>query len=602
MSTSRVRVAPFRDSGELKIDSVVHSQWLNAILNSDIETIEMVLRDCEDKSLLLNGYFTFPDKTPAGLPAPTDTKRTDEYTFPHSWHIAVVFGSNELVHFFIQHGCDVLLVDSKGRNVCHCLAYLAFMRPDCEDEVLQKFGIICNAIPGEALLKMLQQEEKDHGRRPAEYAMHLGQTRLLTEIIFTKAFLTNIEYRGSVSTYWFDITEYEGSRERIYQSPIILCGMIDRSHTADEHFKALFLRGAGRFWFQFKLRALSPLLFIWFLHRFFFMLVYYLADSAVLMSEESYLSVNSSLCIVSGLGTMTVGQDFGYFCVAYCIVYSASMIVFDVVENYYIYFKNSRMLIETPKGRKRHTVHIIFYRFSQFVLYVIVLINLVVRWLRLRAILFVPPLFDNVSYLIILFCFTWSMMQFIQLLPVVGPFTVSLQRMLANLLGFLCMFSVFAAYYSAIFDRLVNQKKPVCEKEFASITATLYSTFRTLINTLDFRSFLVQDPFTLMLAHISFVFTGSILLINLLIALFSSTVSWTENNRDLILCVQRLSMISLLELRLSYVADKLFRKYQSRFFVQEKGRIYIKADVVNEGGRTNTTGSPRCYRGLHTDF
>ena len=93
---------------------------------------------------------------------------------------------------------------------------------------------------------------------------------------------------------------------------------------------------------------------------------------------------------------------------------------------------------------------------------------------------------------------------------------------------------------------------------------------------LDFRTVPVEEKITLYITHVIYVFITFILLINFLIALFSNLASWVNDHKFHILAIQRLSMLTILEHRLSKkgLLDRYFRRYQSRYFVEKEGKLY----------------------------
>ena len=183
------------------------------------------------------------------------------------------------------------------------------------------------------------------------------------------------------------------------------------------------------------------------------------------------------------------------------------------------------------------------------------------------------------------FWLIWSILQFFQLLPAIGHFAVTLQRLLANLLSCIIAFVFFTLMMGQIFFRLVNENRVQCDKQFDWEGARyLYSSFLVLIHMIDFRTIEVEDRVTVYITHVIFVFMASIMLINFLIALFSSTVTWVSNHKHLILDVQLLSMLSVMEYRLSHIdfINKYYRRHLSQYFVKKNGKLYIlmtEADI-----------------------
>ncbi len=568
------KVTPFSDVVRetlFTMDADLHDVWLQAIMDDDVKTVNAILDQCNDmeKRLHTSGHFLFPSAK--------RSEHQQEYSFCNAWHMAVAFGSRDVVRSFIQHGCDVLAVDAEGRNAIHCLVYMSFMREDIRDDMIQIFKILREKVAQEDFLRMLVQEDS-LGRRPIEYTLHLGVCRLLMEMVKVRDMhLAREVQHGTTVTLWQDITDYECCRDRLFRSPVILSGLYDYQHLHDQYFDQFFFSESLTQWMDIKWKVFRPFLFIWFLFRATFMVFCYLGDKALLQIEENVnvfeevFHPNGSFCRAG----VPVPDSLGSFCVWFCLAYSLIMILSDIIENALVFARKNKLLTETPKGTKQPIVHVFFYRISQFCLYVTVFVSFVLRQLRIYEGIDVPMFFDNASYCLIIFCFIWSIMQFVQLIPFVGHFTVSLQRMFETLVLFLVLYAAFTGIFCVLFFRIINEGQDNCFAEFSNSFVIAYSTFRVLINTMDFTTLDVRDEMTLYFCHVTYVFTGSILLINYLIAMFTTIVNWTDAYRDVILRIQRLSMIGILELRVTLLADRLFRKYQMRFFQVRNGRIYV---------------------------
>ena len=572
-----------QDHLELILRPKEHESWLEALINDDKQAVESILSKCsnEEKNNYLNGCFEVSEnekvsvksRCPIGL-KDRDTKES----FSHSLHMAVAFGSHQAIKSLIKHECNVLVTNVSGRNAIHCLIYVSFMRVDIEDEMIETFRTIKENVSSATLRDLLMQED-DCGCRPAEYAMHLGVFSIVREILHTKGiFLTSVEYNGCLETSWFDITEYEESRERMSRSPVVLLALLDRNRLENQHFNELFFSQAFQQWIHAKARAAGPFLFLWFVVRILFGILYYAADSALLFSEETYFmksqQINTSSCLQFSDRKST--EVPGFSCVAACIIYCILMTICEISENYLWFFhKSYQWMHKTPAGPKPMVVQIAFYKVSQMMCYLSVACSLTVRLLRLKKGLDISFTFDHVSYSVIGFCISWSILQFAQALPAVGHFAVSLQRMLKCLLAFMLLFVSFAITFVIIFNKLVNQNKITCVPEFSTTLDSLYSTWRALINMMQFRYVSVSDRVTLYLAHVLYVGIGSIMMLNFVIATFSAVVSWVDSHRKVILTIQRLSMIIILESRITRILDKLYRKYQSHYFILRNNRIYL---------------------------
>ena len=571
----------------LKVEQ--NKEWLDAILSDDKNTIELTLKNCEEeqKDKYLNGYFEFTKNNLPVKNCACELDKSGKFTFSHCWLMAVAFGSGGVAESFIRHGCNVLTIDDNGRNAIHCLIYICFMRRDCEKEMLKMLQLIVKNIPSSVMNDLLLQEDQDR-LRPLEYALHLGVSSVVLQIFsFVSVHTTKKQYHGTSITWWIDITEYEKSGERMYRSPLLLFAMYDRANIDDKSFKDLFFSPVTQKWMVAKYKALRVFLLLWFLSRVLFMFSCWVVDSTLSIMEEEYfrnlndteINYTQGICAQDKFGSVISRRAVYYIFIMYLYVHCVVQLVYDTVEHYTLFFRAElRWMGRTPRGRKNSIVHVLFYRVSQTLLYFTVIISLTLRLLRLHLDYEIPPNFDAIVTILMTFWLTWSILQFVQLLPGVGHFMVALQRLLANLLSCTAVFTMFNVVFAELFFRIVNENHIECVKQFNFRSGTyLYSTFLILIHMFDFRTIETEDRLTLYILHIVYVFMASIMLINFLIALFSSTVTWVNGHKDLILNVQSLSMFIILEHRLSYInlVNRYFRKHLSRFFVEENGKLYL---------------------------
>ena len=571
----------------LKVEE--NKEWLEAILSDDKNAVEYTLQNCEvkQKEKYLNGYFEFVKNNLPVKNCACELDKSEQFTFSHCWLMAVAFGSGSVVESFIHHGCNVLTTDGNGRNAIHCIIYMCFMRTDYENEMLKTLQLIARNVSSSIMSDLLLQEDRD-GLRPLEYALHLGVSSVALQIFsFVSVHTAEKQYHGTSITWSIDITQYEISGGRMYRSPLLLFVMYDRTNIDDKNFKNLFFSSVTQQWMVAKYKALRVFILLWFLSRFIFMLLYWAVDATLLIMEEEYFHNLNGTSTNLTQGTCTqdkfssfISRRVVYIFIIYLYIHCVVQLVYDTIEHYTLFFRaEHRWIGRTPRGRKNSIVHVLFYRISQTLLYITVIMGLTFRLLRLHLNYELPPNFDAFALILITFWLTWSMLQFVQLLPGVGHFVVALQRLLANLLSYITVFALFTFVFAEMFFRIVNINHTECAKQFDFHSGTyIYSTFLVLIHMFDFRTIETEDRVTLYLLHITYVFMASIMFINFLIALFSSTVTWVNSHKDLILNVQSLSMFIILEHRLSYVnlVNRYFKKYQSQFFVEENGKLYLR--------------------------
>ena len=168
----------------------------------------------------------------------------------------------------------------------------------------------------------------------------------------------------------------------------------------------------------------------------------------------------------------------------------------------------------------------------------------------------------------------WSIMFFLQLVPWLGHFVVAIQRMLGDLSKFFVLYCLFMVPYVMALYLALNDSKET--DQFSTVGKAIYSTFLTMLNMVNYISF-NESPAksALYVIHFLYVFMVPVLLVNFLIAMFSSSYSDVTQNRDVIFVIQSLSVCFSLESRLIGPLRYLRRMLQKKYFVEDKGRFYI---------------------------
>lgn len=97
----------------------------------------------------------------------------------------------------------------------------------------------------------------------------------------------------------------------------------------------------------------------------------------------------------------------------------------------------------------------------------------------------------------------------------------------------------------------------------------------------DFTSYTVSDTNVLFILHAVYVFVIAILLVNFLIALLSTSAGKVEEHQNIILMVQRLSIINAVEKVFSKIFPWYYKKIRRHLYVEENGRIYLVTVKTN---------------------
>ena len=152
--------------------------------------------------------------------------------------------------------------------------------------------------------------------------------------------------------------------------------------------------------------------------------------------------------------------------------------------------------------------------------------------------------------------------------------------MLQDLFRFVMIFFLFLCAFALSFRRILLGNSNECPKGFDTLGETIYSSFLVLINLVNFREYENADNVSLFLLHMTFVFFISILLINFLIAAMTLSFSDVHSNRRIIIQTQRLSLMTIIQMRLAGPFKALYKRLQKDTYVYYNGRLFVHHTLI----------------------
>ncbi len=188
------------------------------------------------------------------------------------------------------------------------------------------------------------------------------------------------------------------------------------------------------------------------------------------------------------------------------------------------------------------------------------------------------PLNKYIKYGIIPTCYfsVWTILYFIQMLPAVGHFVNTIQRMLGYMLQFIVIYAFILIPYPFGFYILLRSTYGCTGPGFENPLEAFYTIFKIMLNMEDFSSYEeLTDLQPTYLLHVLYVFTVAILLVNFLIALLSSSVGDVVQAGDVIMMLQRLSVVTVIEKRMLWIFPCFYKFMQHCLYTCENGRIYL---------------------------
>ena len=180
----------------------------------------------------------------------------------------------------------------------------------------------------------------------------------------------------------------------------------------------------------------------------------------------------------------------------------------------------------------------------------------------------------------------WNILQVIQLLPSIGPFVITIYNILGDVLNFSVIYLIMMIPFLHSFQTVINSNTNVgCIKSFDSLFRVLYSLFLTMLNMIDYTTYDIRSLEVLLVAHITYTFVVSIMMINFFIALLADTVNKTTEYKETVLAIQRHSVAVMMEKRCQWLFKSLYLKLKKKYFEYEDGKFFlvqVKPNVEQE--------------------
>ena len=553
-------------------------RWLQAIINDDGNTAHNILNSTYTPTSTLSlrviykkQHFLKHIQSQCVLSAST-------YIPDNAWCLAAVFDSRQVLQVMHNFGVDITQSNSHGNTFLHCIIANASLLPeDGESQCIKTIIFIKSIMTDENFKRILLTENKDR-LRPLELAAHLG-----TFIIFRNLFETNSLYMaktqdlGFYSLQHYDITEYvDGSR--FFNSPLILMLYLEQRKLEHRSTRYMYLSDPMKSWIAAVTYCNTPFIIILavlqssFIATYFYVLV---AAKSYDGSLEPTKMVNATSGNIYNNQTQHENNTMLFVFLCFDIFFTAASILWHVMSILltFAFGRKLKRLIEGVSGRK----HLVVYKVPYLVSDIVTLIGVLIMSLDvLHSQLFQgqiktkSSLSVDINYMVLIAVFTcaWNLLYYLQHIPGLNVYVIAVQRMLIDLLSFFIIFAMFILSFSFGFYMLTGTSK--------TLLPLLYDSFRLSLNMMDFS----QASGALQFLHVAFVFVIVYLLQNIIIAIFSSSFQHVYQNKDIIFCVQSLSISLIFEQQWSRIMRPLYNRLRRKYFIYEDGRIYVTKVVM----------------------
>ncbi len=555
---------------------------------------------------------------------------------------AVLSGNTSVIQMLCTYGADIHIQDSNGWNLIHYLIAISYFEQSYENKAVQIYNNVKNSMPTEEHTNLLLQEDLE-GLRPIEMALHCGCILLFEQIINTPGYyLAKIETRGMWKYLWYDITDYENCGcvpNRRKNSLLMILSNIEKRSILRPVQLDIIKTGMLYNWTNKKLLINLPFLLLWLSLRLlsFFIFFAFLSSNLsqvlqvtgfnvhayhffqslnlnftitdnetfwaaahILETNPNYTEAQKNTFYYMGEILHAIKNEIcdqadwygaansGFFfelALYYICCYGVFSIIFDIIEKCLSFFKNWSKWHTCFGSKKELVVTKWYYRACQF-LYCLFSI----AWGF--CYLFLPDsLITQYGVIPTGFTSVWTILYFVQMLPAVGHFVNSIQRMLGIMFQFIFVYMLVLSPYPHLFKFLLTGEDGCSVDGFANIGEGIYTTFKVMLNMVEFTSYDEAAKGGSFILHIIYVFLVAILLVNFLIALLSSSVSEIVDAGDVIMMLQRLSIVTLVERRMTWFLPVYYKIMHKFTYKCENDRIYLvhnQFSGINEGNENHS--------------
>ena len=491
--------------------------------------------------------------------------------------VAAAAGASSSVRALIAADISPTLTDYHKNNIIHSLIAFLFHHPQCTESVLEQYELIMGSCDLDTQRIMLLQENK-LGLRPLEFAAQNCQAGMIHAIMSTRdVYMAKMEQSGLLCSRYYDITDYESTElsGRQQHSLVTLLTLLHHRQGVEniQCMKHDWLHS----WQMAKITSNIPLPIIWFLLRVCFIagyLVFY-ADTSDLHQQYA----NSTNCEPQRL--FTLSKNSKLVLSVYLIIWaSASLIIYCIEFVRYLYLMWSKsVLLYNLAGYKLYGTQVLLYRLTAVSLDIIVITN--VSFFFTGSSDYEDWVFDFITMSSPLML-SMNVLYFIQMLPSLGIFVISLYNLMGTLCHFVIVYSLLAVPYLFLLQNFINSNtQQGCIDGFGTFLESAYSVFLIMLNMLNLREYQINHAGVLYYSHVMFTVIVSITFLNFFIAMICNSITVIAERADDTLMLQRLTVIYMLEYRWRWLLKPYYKYMNSKVFHYENQRIYVvERDVV----------------------
>ncbi|KAL3835964.1 hypothetical protein ACJMK2_021423 [Sinanodonta woodiana] len=513
--------------------------------------------------------------------------------------VAALTGNRGIVQLLLKQEENVVYQEnSHGDNLCHSLLKYANIFPEREDDV-KKMMTFINKEKKNCCKKLLSTPNKNN-ETPLILAAKKGQVELV-QFIIEEGYCTTDDSSGLFDVKLYDMTdidhqlkEYRRQQDKKVMEAHRKYSAVKASPTEKETgalsvFDLIFHQSYKTSLSFMRVRPIQWMIIKKWRHYRIFLIIGLLFH-IIIMSVLTAAAVER----VKSQRTVTINQGLGAPFPAY---FSITMIIMCPL---YIWLGICR-IVQICRGKSQITVKILFNPYANemfhalFLLFALCIISdFGATW---------STDYNNTCLILAIVIGWYILLFFLRATPIFCFFTSLIQRVLLQDITRFAPIIVLqlVAFSTALFMLLYNPTNPT-SNSYNSLEGMLMLTFKSFLGLADIEIGDSSQPILLSIVFIIFVIMTTILMLNALIAIMSSTCTDLLQNftPDMHLYLQKLAIIlffeGLLPNRLTHkYARKVTREVEvdtydrSRKKLIKMKRHLMRIDVIEEDGIVGTS-------------
>ena len=557
--------------------------WRDILSNGNAEEIQEFLTNIADdteRNHVVNGIFE-EDQEVRKWSSPEHKK------FVVITPLAMVMSCASIsgMECLLRHGANVSSQDPYGHNPVHLIICFSFIKPQLNHIWVAMFEKLVAFLPSKSLKQMLMAENNE-GLRPLEFAAKQGTLEIAMLVWNTPVLYLHRSKSLPGGKYkLFDITEYE-SGDRISKSPVVALTMFNECQLNNSFCTTLLQHPWIHALLQVKAKINYMFLIICFISRLLYFITYMMLEiNMIRQSLYTGHNASSSDCtnyMFKFVRDINCNETIvAWILLVIAVIYTAA----DITDFIRSLLPEHQIFMYNLSGRKSTIAGNWYYGTSIFLSNMCILSGCTMylidstsngsNLIRLAA----PPLMFI------------SMMYYLQSVPVLGFYIISMQRMVISLAVFsILSFSLMAPFQLSFIMILATGLETGCPPGFTEFLESYYSMFILMLGLRNFDKYeVVNNQEWLWFLHVIYMFSSAILLLNFLIATMANQMSFVRQHKDVIQIIQTMSMFVQVEQQWRWLMKRYYDWAKQRYFIYEDGKILMPC-VFTDDSATEERG------------